>query len=418
MRSEKIIRRVNTIRTMTKATQIVIVKSFSPMFKEGEEAKNIQIVNVEEHGFDIVAQKGLYQIGDKAVFIQPDYCLSDIPLFSSFIAPEGNPNKSKLGKQNRVKAIKFGFTDVKGNKVYSNGILLPYNEVAQYIQSLPESDEEDVDIILGITKYEEPEGKKQGDIKGDLPRGMYKTDETNFNNSLKHLQSILPAHLIGTVKIDGSSCTIYWKSREEYGICSRQLEKKLFTTNYVGWRVHFNKDETGVNHGMGYVNETTNEFVLNKNWEQYLLDNTVDTSFNLAKDDWVELGYPILDKLKKYERPLAVRCEIFGQGLKGSGNKNNPHAKLNKSIAVYGIDDYSTGVCVPLPMNDVIDICEGLELPMVDVVFSGMVMSIEEIKDTANEFFKNNLIEGIVIRSYDSNQYSSKFMNNEYDSLK
>jgi hypothetical protein len=37
-----------------KATQIVTIKSFSPMFKGEEEATNIQIVNVEEHGFNIV----------------------------------------------------------------------------------------------------------------------------------------------------------------------------------------------------------------------------------------------------------------------------------------------------------------------------------------------------------------------------
>lgn len=31
------------------ATSIVTIKSFSPMYKEGEEANNIHIVNVEEH---------------------------------------------------------------------------------------------------------------------------------------------------------------------------------------------------------------------------------------------------------------------------------------------------------------------------------------------------------------------------------
>ena len=50
-----------------KSTQIVTIKSFSPMFKGEEEASNIHIVNVEEHGFDIVAQKCLYKIGFEQV---------------------------------------------------------------------------------------------------------------------------------------------------------------------------------------------------------------------------------------------------------------------------------------------------------------------------------------------------------------
>jgi hypothetical protein len=408
-----------------KATQIVTIKSFSPMFKGEEEASNIHIVNLEENGFDIVAQKSLYQIGDKALYIQPDYCLSNIPLFADFIAPEGNPNKSRLGKQNRIKAVKFGFTDTKGNKVYSNGILLPLQEVVDYINTTFNVSIEAINLdarfdeLLGISKYEEPEGKLQGDSKGNLPSGMYKTDETNFNNNSKQLEKLLPCQLIGTVKVDGSSCTVYYKSEEEFGICSRALEKKVFTTNYIGWKSnHFNKDESGVNHGLGYLNETTNEFVLNKNWEEYTTNNPIQTEESIANDDWVKLGYPILEKLREYKLQYSVRCEIFGQSLKGSGNKNNPHAKLPKSILVYGIDDYSSGVCVPLPMKDVIEFCNNLAIPHVEIVFNQQFNTLDEVKDVCNEYFKTNLIEGIVVRTYDTNSYSGKFMNNEYDNLK
>ena len=41
-----------------------------------------------------------------------------------------------------------------------------------------------------------------------------------------------PITLTGSLKYDGSSITIYYKSDEEMGICSRQLEKKL-EQNYV-----------------------------------------------------------------------------------------------------------------------------------------------------------------------------------------
>lgn len=138
----------------------------------------------------------------------------------------------------------------------------------------------------------------------------------------------------------------------------------------------------------------------------------------LANDDFVKLGYPILEKLKEYSKPLAVRCEIYGQSLKGSGNKNNPHSNLPKSIAVYGIDDYSLGVCIPLSMSEVIEVCKELNLPMVNITFIEEFHSIEKIKDVCNEYFKTNLIKGIVIRTFETTRYSGKFMNNEYDSLK
>jgi hypothetical protein len=230
---------------------------------------------------------------------------------------------------------------------------------------------------------------------------MYKTDETNFNNNYKQLEKLLPCTLIGSLKYDGSSCSIYYKSETEFGICSRGLEKKLFKTSYDEF-IYSNEDE--------FLQEYPNN-----DWEEYINKHTKIT---LAEDDWVRLGYPILEKLKELKLQYTVRSEIVGQSLKGSGNKNNPHAKLPKSIFVYGIDDYSSGVCIPLPMNKVIEICKELELPMVDIVFIKDFNTIDEIKDTCDEYFKTNLIEGVVIRTYETNAYSGKYMNNEYDSRK
>jgi hypothetical protein len=399
-----------------KAAQIVTIKSFSPMFKNDEEATNIHIVNVEEHGFDIVTQKSLYKIGDKALFIQPDYCLSNIPLFNEFIAPQGNPKKSKLGKNNRVRAIKFNFVDLTGNKVYSNGILIPLNEVMDYLDTQEIANYSDLiyaegyDNLLGITKYEEPEGHLQGNQKGLLPNGMYKTDETNFFNKIKYLEKLLPCELIGTEKIDGSSCSIYWKSDEEFGICSRSFEKKLFEYEYEGFTKYYDKELKK----KGWVKDE----VFIEDIELYCVENNIEPKITISKDDWVQLGFPILEKLKEYGKPLTVRCEIYGQSLRGSGNKNNPHANLPKSIAVYGIDDYSSSICKPLPMNEVIEICNKLDLPLVPIQFIEVFNSIDELKLTCNNYFKSNLIEGVVIRTYDNVAYSGKFMNNEYDANK
>lgn len=412
------------------ATQIVTIKSFSKMFREGQEALNIHIVNVEENSFKVVSNKTIFNIGDKALFIEPDWCLSDCELFKDYLAPEGNVNKSKLGSVNgvkkRIKAIKFNnFIDEFNNSVYSYGVLIPLKEVYEYLKfkNIDVNNDSNFDELLNIHKEEteEKDKRKIGDSKGNLPSGMYKTDETNFNLTQSTLQKCLDNKetFIATVKYDGSSCTVYFKNEIEHGICSRQLEKKVFTTNYIGWKLnHFNKDESGVNHGLGYLNEKTNEFVLNKNWEEYLANNNVETKEGIANDDFVQLGYPILQKLIESKKQLAIRCEIYGQNLKGSGNKNNPYSKLPKSISVYGIDDYSTGICIPLPMNQVIDICKELDLPMVDVKFISQFDTIDELKQKCEDVFKEELIEGLVIRTLNTTNYTAKYMNLEYDSLK
>ena len=113
-----------------KPVQIVTIKAKIPLYKKEDLASKVELIALEETGFEIVAQKDLYNIGDRAVYIQPDYCLSEIPIFSSFIAPDGNEDRSLLGKvggkPRRIRAKSFNLSKVpNGEKLYSNGILLP-----------------------------------------------------------------------------------------------------------------------------------------------------------------------------------------------------------------------------------------------------------------------------------------------------
>ena len=150
---------------------IVTIKNKIPLYKGDEQANSIEVIELEEVGFELVANKTLYQIGDKAVYIQPDYCVSDIPLFESFIRPNGDESKSMLGKveglPRRIRAKKFTLSkEPNGDPVYSNGILLPYYEVQEYLyhsNNIKHKDTYLEDIEgkltekLGIIKYEEPE---------------------------------------------------------------------------------------------------------------------------------------------------------------------------------------------------------------------------------------------------------------------
>ncbi len=412
--------------TKTNAVNIVTIKSLTKVYKNGEEANAIELANCEEHNFDVIVQKGLYVVGDQAIYVQPDYCLplpnieEGVPnscaqqLFCSFTVPLGDAKKTKLGKHGRIRAIKFNF-NVEGSSdpIYSMGVMLPISEVINNMKvtKFPE----DLDAFLEVTKYEEPESAYSGMSKGALPLGMYSTDETNINN-VREIH--FPIKLTGSLKIDGSSITVYYKNEEELGVCSRNLEKKLEQKFVIGY-----KDENGnavrkhydvTNNVRGWLNETTNEFFKE-------VPTTYIEILGEADDTFVKLGAPVLEKLKAYcatnNMQLALRGELHGSGLKGSGNKNNPHANLKQNIKFYGVDDYSTGITKKMPLDFFYALCKELELDYCDVVFSKEFTSFDELKETCNTYFKTNVIEGIVLRN-DTCSFSVKFMNLEYDSKK
>ena len=139
------------------------------------------------------------------------------------------------------------------------------------------------------------------------------------------------------------------------------------------------------------------------------------------EDTFVKIGLPILEKLKAYcltnSRQLALRGELCGQGLKGSGNKNNPHSSMKQQILFYGVDDYSTGVTVKCDADFFYELCTELEIETCPVVFRQIFISLDQIKEVCETYFKTNMIEGIVVRSEDS-RFSAKFMHSEYDARK
>lgn len=413
-----------------KPVSIVTIKKLIPIFKGEEKAEKIELVLLEETGFELISQKGLYKVGDKAIYIQPDYCLPDnSELFESFTAPGGDPNKSRLGKNNRIKALKFNFHRGDNQTIYSMGVLLPSYEVSREINlknGFNGSDineinieSEDINLMeeLGVFKYEEPETGKSGQVAGDMPLGMYKTDENNFENIHNSIQ--YPIQLIGTLKVDGSSITCFINTKGEKGICSRSFEKKLDQSIIIGYesptgdklRKHFDRDTMN----RGWLNERTQDFYVE-------IPSNYKEVKGQTEDSWVKLGTPVLEKIEKYfqetGQALAVRGEIVGEGLKGSGNKANPHAKLKQQMLVYGIDNYSTGVTRKLPMEQVIRICEELDIEMVPTIFNKTFKTEKALRKECNDYFKDNMVEGIVLRSFKDTSLSTKFMNLVYDERK
>lgn len=389
-----------------KAVQIVTIKSKSPLYKGSEVAERIELVNLEEVGFDLISAKDTHKIGSKAVFIQPDFCLPDTELFSDFIRPGGDEKKSMLGKveglPRRIRAKKFNFSKSEGGDVvYSNGILLPYSEVCDFL-GVTNLEILDLDEKLSITKYEEPEntqGKLNVGRSSSFPQGVYKTDESNIFNKLGQIK--FPATFQLSEKDDGSSITFGFISGKPI-VCSRNLQKPLTYTKRVGVR--------------------KKTF-----WEKLMFWKKVDLTLyeevSNDKDDFVKYATPYLNKLEQLKAVLSdnilFRGELRGKSLKGSGNKNNPARHLENDIAIYDINllNPSSNQFEKVNLGEFNKIIDVTEFKTVKQLGVKTFESFQEIIDYCNDYFKSSLIEGIVIKTLDA-KFSAKVMNLEYDSKK
>jgi hypothetical protein len=397
--NNKLIKNKINMENKLDVVQIVTIKEKVKLFRGDDEALNIEQVLLEENDFTLVAQKNLYNVGDKAVYIQPDYNLPDIELFESFIRPGGDPKKSMLGSKNRIRAKSFNFHTGDGEKIYSVGILLPLTDVNEYV-SKNKLKGANLTEKLGVYKHEEPDtvggGKQSGGSQ--FPSFLYKTDENNFNNVSNSM--IFPCEYIGTVKSDGSSITIF-DNGDTNGICSRNLLKPLRIRKVVGYRKE-------------------NLFDKLKRLFRFKVDLKVYDYVD-NDDKFITLGKPYLETLERYCKDnnlkIALRGEANGQSWKGSGNKNNPDAKNMENIKFFGADDLSSGRARKLSESEFNKVCDDLSLSRCDIVFNRRFESKEELVKVCNEYFKTNMVEGIVIRNLEST-FSCKFMSLEYDSKK
>lgn len=176
--------------------EICTINQIIPIFKDGVEAERIAVARIknlagEELQFNIIIGKGLYNIGNEVCYIMPDYSIPDSAIFSEYWRPGGDPNKSMLGKNGRIRAKKFNFQfKESSDPIYSNGILLPISELLKYEYN-PESQELMAD--MGITKYvaeDSFENQKHGLTAGALPSFLYATDETRIQMLKSHVDML------------------------------------------------------------------------------------------------------------------------------------------------------------------------------------------------------------------------------------
>jgi RNA ligase (TIGR02306 family) len=179
-------------------------------------ADKIEVATVG--GWKVVAQKGLYNVGDLAVYFEID---SWIPTeLAPFLSKGKEPREFEGIKGERLKTIKL-----RGQ--LSQGLLMPLDEACKNIDSeLFEG--LDVSFPLNIIKWEKPmNAQLAGLARGNFPTQIPKTDQERVQNLVKEIAGAAETGLQFEVteKLEGSSMTVY-QIQGVFGVCSRNLDLK------------------------------------------------------------------------------------------------------------------------------------------------------------------------------------------------
>ena len=176
-----------------------------------EGADRIECVHVL--GWQCVANKGQFQVGDSCVYMEVD---SFLPICEQFEFLRSNSYRKSelLGEGFRLKTLNF-----RGQ--ISQGLVQP-------LSILPEGEYQvgdDVTELLRIKKWEvEERVTSSGTVIGDFPDGIPKTDEFRVQSYPELINEFkqVPMYYIST-KMDGTSVTMYWKAGQ-FGVCGRNYE--------------------------------------------------------------------------------------------------------------------------------------------------------------------------------------------------
>lgn len=238
-------------------------------------------------------------------------------------------------------------------------------------QTLPGKVGDDVTKDSRVEKYNKPISEQiAGEIKGNFPSFIPKTDELNFQCSSDIVRSLQGNPYYITIKYDGTSTTVFVKDGI-FGVCSRNLELKKSKNNLL-WKMV----------------------------EKYRIEET-------------------MPMLCQSNGNFALQWETVGPGV-----QKNPLKLPENEIRlfdVFFIDQRRYAI-----YSELENISSELQIPMVQVIDKGNCYCYE--KDDLSKLVENNKmpnsnidIEGIVVRPTNEmkattrgNRVSFKFLNPLY----
>jgi len=197
------------------------IKAITPI----EGADQIEAIQID--GWQVVSQKGIHQVGHTVLYFEVDSFLPIEPRYEFL-------RKGCLRKQDGVEGFRLKTIKLRG--AISQGLIMPLSDFPKL--SAPENEfKESLDEILGVVKWEPPiPAHLAGMVKGNFPGCIKKTDQERIQNLPEYFDGRFKGKLFEvSVKMDGSSCTIYYNNGD-FGVCSRNLDLKEDETNTF-WKV-------------------------------------------------------------------------------------------------------------------------------------------------------------------------------------
>lgn len=162
-------------------------------------------------GWEVVVKKGQFVVGQLALYCEIDAFIPNS--LAPFLTREGKEPREFNGiKGERLRTIRL-----RGQ--ISQGLLLPLEDVIREGMDLSD--------LLNIVKWErEIPAQLRGVMKGTFPSFIRKTDQERIQNLPEIFTEHLDTEYEVSLKLDGSSCTVFC-NQGEVGVCSRNIDLKL-----------------------------------------------------------------------------------------------------------------------------------------------------------------------------------------------
>jgi RNA ligase (TIGR02306 family) len=312
---------------MRKLATIQKVISLNPI----PDADAIEVAQIL--GWKVVVKKGEFKVGDLCVYCEIDSLLPERPEFEFLRNSKFRIRTVKLRGQisqgicfplSVLKQGDWDFGIIKINPHEAKNIACIRNTKTDLLCGGIELVEgANVTDVLGIEKYEAPiPAELAGDAKGALPSYFQVTDEDRIQ-ILPHIpEQYCGKSFIATEKLDGSSCSFFWRNGE-FGVCGRNWEYKESPTNSM-WK--------------------------------------------FARQNYLE------EKLGVLGRNLALQGEIIGEGIQK--NRYKIKGQTVRFFRVFDIDKYEY-----LPYDEMIALIKELKLETVPVLDINYILpaTVDEI---------------------------------------
>ena len=256
--------KINELENKRKLATIAVIRDVQPI----EGADNIELVFVR--GWQCVAKKGEFKVGDMCVYVEVDSIMPDgLDEINAANWKALNKSMSKAADEEErdiirglmdeitlkntrpefefLRGIKFHIKTRKILGEVSQGICFPlnildklgewksvigepnYSAVLTFgLTAIPIVEGEDLTDLLGVTQYEAPDPATMGgDAAGTLQAvGLLVSDEERIENLYGKYEKLRQYHYIKTEKLEGTSFTCYLKGGK-FGVCGRTIDFKI-----------------------------------------------------------------------------------------------------------------------------------------------------------------------------------------------